>query len=227
MLTLALIIALTGFNTEHKRFVREERYDEAINIRHFCRFSGEFFFGQAVSYYKLKEYVLAKRSAEQALMDVNLPERYRVVLSLLMDEIENIKEKNDKLADISSDMNLVENRLKNGKAGPKTQELQRKIISKLDEQIKDIEDQMNKANSESQASKSNPTEGRKESGIIEEAPPKGELGNRKLVQGTENWGNLPKKDHIRVAESINRNLPPHIRESAENFSKRINSGNKP
>lgn len=226
MLTLALLIGLCGLNSEHKQFANTGRYDEAIAIRNLCKFSGEFFFYQAISYFKIKEYQLSKRCIEQALFYKDLPERYSVVLSLLMDEIESVKERKDKIQDISTDMEMVRQRLENNKAGIKTQAIQKKIINKLDEQIKNLEDEMNKANQESQASKSNPTEGRRESGIIEEAPPKGEISNRKLGLSNEQWGSLPPKEKMKALEIINRSLPPHIMEAANGFSKKLQNGGK-
>lgn len=215
---------LVGLNPDHKNLVNVGKYDEAIALRNVCKFDGPFFFYQAISYYKIKDYRLAKKSAEQAAF-YPLEERYVVVLSMMVDEIDNMDEKN-KMADISSDMEMVRNRLENGKGGTKTQDIQKKIIAKLDEQIKAAEDEMNKANQQAGASKQNPSEGRKESGIIEEAPPKGEVGNRKLVLSKDNWGNLPAKERTKALESINRQLAPHIKEAAEGFSRKLGNGGK-
>ena len=224
MLRLALTILLVGLNSDHRSLINTGRYDEALIISKFCRFNGEFFFYQAVANFKLKQYKEAKRNIEQAFF-YNLPERYYVVLTALLNEITLIGERNDPMLDISTDMDLVVNRLGNAKAGEKTQEIQRRILAKLDKEIQSIEDEMNKAKQQSESSQGSPQQARKESGIIEEAPPKGDLSNKKLILDGKTWGNLPPKERIKTIENITRTLPPHIREASENFSKIIN--NKP
>ena len=48
----------------------------------------------------------------------------------------------DKMLDISTDMDIIKERLQNGKGGPKTQKIQKEVIRKLDEQITEAEDQI-------------------------------------------------------------------------------------
>lgn len=224
MLKLALIIGLIGLNSDHKDLVNMGRYDEAIALKSACKFNGQFFFYQAVAYFKIKEYKLSKQSAEQAFF-YSLPERYEVVLVGLLAEIERIKD-NDKMADISTDMDMVTNRLKNAKGGAKTQDIQKKIVAKLDEEIKKIEDEINKSKEQGGSSASNIKVPASDSGIIKEVPPKGEISNKKLVQTSENWGNLPKKEKIQMMEKITLQLPSHMREASEGFSKALQNKGK-
>lgn len=227
MLTLALTLALIGLNADHKSLVNSARYDEAIEIRHLCKFNGEFFFYQAIAYYQLKQYDLAKRNIEQAFFYKDLPERYSVVLTLLIDELQRIKDNPDKILDISTDMRIIQERLQNAKGGNKTQKLQRDVIKKLDEQIKAAEDEIAKA-SESNSTQ-NGTQAKlpsSDSRPSSNSPPKGDISNRKLIQTNESWGRLPKKEAIKATEELNKILPPHIREAVEGFSKKLQQGNQ-
>lgn len=227
MLTLALLIGLVGLNNDHNSLVNSGRYEEALALKSACKFNGQFFFYQAVAYYRIKEYELAKRSAEQAFF-YKLPERYEVVLTGLLAEIESIKDNPNKFGDIASDMKMIEDRLGNAKGGPKTQIIQKRVIAKLDEEIKKIEDEMNKSNQMAGKSSSNSRVPASDSNIIEEAPPKGEISNKKLVLTGDTWGKLPEKKKVQLMEKINMQLPSHIKESSENFSKALlNRGKVP
>lgn len=157
----------------------------------------------------------------------NAPERYRHVGELLKNEIENWQED---VGDIARRMAEVQNRLENSKGGNKTQTLQKEIVKKLDDMIKQAEDEMNKQNQSSQSAggKSQQQQPAPDSKIIQSNSGKGDVQNKKLVQSTEVWGKMPEKEKIKVLENISRQLPPHIREAAEGFSKKLNQqGRKP
>lgn len=226
MLTLALLIALTGLNADFKSLVNNNRPEEALILSPGCKFSGEFFFYKAIAHFKIKEYGLAKRSAEQAFFYKDLPERYEVVLTKLIEEIESEKSNPNKFNDIASDMKMIENRLENAKGGQKTQVIQKRVIAKLDEEIKKIEDEIKKDKSTGGSSASSSKVPGSDSAIIKEEPPKGEISNKKLVQTTENWGKLPEKQKEAILVNREAQLPAHIREAAEGFSKALQNKGK-
>lgn len=223
--TFLLLVGLCGLNADFKELVIANRPDEALAISKMCHFDGQFFFYKAVAHFKIKEYELAIRSAEQALFYKDLPERYSEVLPRLIAAALSIKERKDKNEDIASDMKMVEERLATNKGGPKTQMIQKKIISKLDEQIKEIEDQMKNAKEQSVAQNGGKIEqGAQESRIMQDTATKGDISNKPLVMSQDKWGNLPAKDKIKVREEIAKQLPPHVREASENFTKILQSG---
>ena len=228
--TILSIICSFSFlaNSTYVELVKSNRHDEASIIQGLCRFDAQHFFYRAISAFKVKDYKLATKMAEQALFDKDIPERYSEVLARLIEEIKQLE--GNKLADIASDMRLSEERMNVAKGGKKTQEIQKRIIAKLDDQIKEIEDELNKASQSAQSGSNQPKIPASDSKIIEEKPPEGQISNRKLVAGGE-WGSLPKKENIKISEELRRTLPAHIVESAEGFSKalqnpKINKNNK-
>ena len=54
----------------------------------------------------------------------------------------------------------------------------------------------------------------------------GEVENKKLIITAEVWGKMPEKDKVKALEAVNRQLPAHIREAAEGFSKKLQTGGK-
>jgi len=221
--TFLLLVGLCGLNADFKELVITNRPDEALAISKMCHFDGQFFFYKAVAHFKIKEYSLAVRSAEQALFYKDLPERYSDVLHRLIAATESIKERKDKNEDIASDMKVVEERLSANKGGSKTQMIQKKIISKLDEQISEIEDQMKKAQ-ESASSGPRIEQGAPESRVMQDPSPKGEISNRQLILSKENWGKIPEKEKIKALQAINKSLDPYRREAAEGFTKILQNG---
>jgi DNA polymerase/3'-5' exonuclease PolX len=126
-------------------------------------------------------------------------------------------------------MSEVQNRLENSKGGSKTQALQKEIVKKLDDLIKQTEDEMNKQNQSSQsaAGKQQQAQPTPDSKIMQ-GEGKGEVQNKKLIQSSEVWGKMPEKEKIKAMEALSRQLPPHIREAAEGFSKKLGQqGKKP
>ncbi len=224
MLTLTIIFGLSfGLNPLYVDLVKTGYYEEAELISGMCAWDSQFFFYKSIAAYKIKEYKKAKQYAEQAHLYV-IPERYSMVLSKMLEDIEQFSD--DKMADISSDMRMSLERLDLGKGGPKTQKIQAEIIRKLDEKIKDTEDQIkqkaqNQAKAKNQESIQPPSESQSTEGI-----PEGKIDNKKLQSGGE-WGKLPKKDQVKLSSEISRILPNHIREASEGFSKKLqNSGIK-
>lgn len=49
----------------------------------------------------------------------------------------------------------------------------------------------------------------------------GEVENKKLITTAEVWGKMPEKEKIKALEGVNRQLPSHIREAAEGYSKKL------
>src|SRR5262249_53185039 len=76
---------------------------------------------------------------------VDAPERFKTVGALMLLDMQTWKEKD--LSAIARKMDNVERRLELARGGPQTQEIQRDIIARLDELIKEME---NQAKSQSQ-----------------------------------------------------------------------------
>jgi len=54
----------------------------------------------------------------------------------------------------------------------------------------------------------------------------GEVENKKIVATADVWGKMPEKEKVKALEAVNRQLPAHVREAAEGFSKKLQTGGK-
>ncbi len=171
---------------------------------------------------RLKEAGLLSTNRLLSSMQQSAPERYLVVASLMQDEM--TKWEDQDLGDIARRMEEIEARLDNAHGGPKTIEKQKEVIGLLDKMIKDLEDQCQKCNNPGggQAKSSAPAP---ESKIMQGAGT-GEVENKKLIITSEVWGKMPEKEKVKALEAVNRQLPAHIREAAEGFSKKLQTGGK-
>lgn len=185
---------------------------------------GSYYFYRAVCENKLrlKEDGLISTRRLLTSMQQSAPERYLVVASLMQDEM--TKWEDQDLGDVARRMEEIEARLDNAHGGAKTQEKQKEVITLLDKLIKDMEDQCKKCNSSGGGqAKSQAPAG--DSKIMNGAGP-GEVENKKLIITAEVWGKMPEKEKVKALEAVNRQLPAHIREAAEGFSKKLQTGGK-
>lgn len=217
---LVFALLLINANPVYKDWILSFRYEQAKHIEKLCNKTPDFFFYKAISQFKTKDYKGAIRSIDQLLM-MNAPERYFEVAVRLKDEIEREKNKMD---DIASDMTLSQERIESGQIDKKAIAIQKEIIRKLDEEIKSLEDSLAKESKQQAGNSGQNMEPTKESKIIETAGD-GKVSNKKLVLDSSPWGKLPEKDKVKAIESLGRQLPPHIKEAAEGFSKKLNGVN--
>jgi len=103
---------------------------------------GAFLFYKAVAEHSLMKGREAATSIVRLLDDVSdAPERYKWVSALMAVDMANWREKD--LGAIARKMDNVERRLDLSRGGPKTQKLQKEIVARLDELIKEKENQSN------------------------------------------------------------------------------------
>jgi hypothetical protein len=171
---------------------------------------------------RLKDDGLVSTNRLLTSMQQSAPERYLVVAGLMQDEMSKWEDQD--LGDVARRMEEIEARLDNAHGGAKTQEKQKEVIGMLDKLIKEMEDQCQKCNSSGggQAKAQQPAG---ESKIMNGAGP-GEVENKKLIITAEVWGKMPEKEKVKALEAVNRQLPAHIREAAEGFSKKLQTGGK-
>jgi hypothetical protein len=171
---------------------------------------------------RLKDDGLVSTNRLLASMQQSAPERYLVVAGLMQDEMSKWEDQD--LGDVARRMEEIEARLDNAHGGAKTQEKQKEVITMLDKLIKEMEDQCQKCNSSGGGqAKSQAPAG--DSKIMNGAGP-GEVENKKLIITAEVWGKMPEKEKVKALEAVNRQLPAHIREAAEGFSKKLQTGGK-
>ena len=99
-----------------------------------------FFFYKAVAEHALIRREAAVSSIVRLLDDVaDAPDRYKVVATLMFFDLQNWAKDEKDLTNIGRLMDNSERRLELARGGPKTQDIQKKIVFRLDEKIKELE----------------------------------------------------------------------------------------
>src|SRR5205085_10416843 len=102
-----------------------------------------YYFHKAVAEHALVQKKEATTSLARLLDDVaECPERYKMVGTLMFLDMQGWKDEDKDLGNIARLMDNVERRLDLARGGPKTQEIQKKVLFRLDELIKEVENQM-------------------------------------------------------------------------------------
>jgi len=101
-----------------------------------------YFFHKAVAEHALIQREAASQTIVRLLDDVaDAPDRYKMVATLMFFDMQGWKKDEKDLLNISKLMDNSERRLDLARAGSKTQDIQKKIVFRLDEVIKELENQ--------------------------------------------------------------------------------------
>ncbi len=101
-----------------------------------------FYFYKAVAEHALIQREAAVASLARLLDDVaDTPDRYRIVATLMFFDIQQWARDEKDLSNITKLMDNSGRRLELARGGPQTQEIQKKIVFRLDEKIKELEAQ--------------------------------------------------------------------------------------
>lgn len=173
---------------------------------------------------RLKEDGLLSARRLLSSMQNTAPERYLVVTTLMQDEMQKWEDQD--LGDVARRMEEIEGRLDNAQGGAKTQEKQKEVINMLDKLIKDMENQCQQCNKSSPSQGQAKTEQHAQDSKVMNGAGKGEVENKKLILTADVWGKMPEKEKVKALEAVNRQLPAHIREAAEGFTKKLQTGGK-
>lgn len=189
-----------------------------------------FYFHKAVAEHALAQKSAALTSIARLIEDIpDAPERYRNVSVLMLLDMQAWKDEDKDLENIARLMDNIGRRLDLARGGPKTQELQKKVIFRLDEVIKEIENQIKNGNANTQC----PGGGQPGPGGSNQpsAPQNDSMGGtnggpgvvdpKKLKHLAENWGKLPEKERAKAMMEITKDLPPRYREVIENYFKTL------
>jgi hypothetical protein len=187
-----------------------------------------YYFHKAVAEHALLQKKEAANSISRLLDDVaETPERYKMVATLMFFDMQGWKDDDKDLAQIARLMDNSERRLDLGRAGPKTQELQKKIVFRLDELIKDLENQCKNGQCQCPGGVPQPGPGsnqpiqpQQDSQIQTNSGP-GMVDPKKLQHIAEIWGKLPEKERAKAMMEMTKDLPPRYREVIENYFKTL------
>jgi hypothetical protein len=228
-LALAYARALTG------RRVYEEALDSLKAVKpEEVADPASYFFHRAVAEHALIRKEAAAQSILRLIDDVaDTPERYQSVARLMFADMQGWKKEEKDLANISRLMDNIERRLDLSRGGQKTQEIQKKVVFRLDEVIKELENQAKNCsqcnggncpgggqskpgNSNQPSSPQLDSMGGKNGGL-------GLVDNVKLRELAGKWGTLPEAERAKAMMELTRDLPPRYREVIENYLKSLST----
>jgi hypothetical protein len=188
-----------------------------------------YYFHKAVAEHALIQKKDSIHSIARLLDDVaDCPERYKMVATLMFLDMQSWKDDEKDLSNIAKLMDNSERRLDLARPGPKTQEIQKKIVFRLDELIKDIENQMKNGGQcqcpgggqQPGPGSNQPNTNAPDSTIMTNSGP-GVVDQKKLQHLATNWGKLPEKERAKAMMELTKDLPPRYREVIENYFKTL------
>jgi hypothetical protein len=190
-----------------------------------------YLFHRALSEHALLEKAAATQTIDRLLDDVGTaPERYRTVAALMALDMHTWSEKD--LDSIARKMKNVERRLDLSRGGPKTQKIEKEIVARLDEMIKELE---NKSKGSGSSSGGNcpggPGDGPPNGGSNPTNPAPDDYNSRnggpglveqaKLRKLVEKWGSLPPLEQARAMQELTQGMSRVHREAIENYFRNL------
>ena len=194
-----------------------------------------YLFHRSVAEHALLNKTEATRTITRLLDDgIGSPERYKTVFhALMLLDMQTWKDKD--LGAVARKMENIERRLDLARGGPQTQKLQKEVIARLDELIKELENKAKKSGTgnggacpDGIASRVSRAPG---SGNVPNAPmpdstlpPGGGTGRvdavkmRKLV---EEWGRMPPREQARALQDLTQGMSARHREAIENYFRNL------
>jgi len=187
-----------------------------------------YLFHRALSEHAILDKAAAIGSINRLLDDVNgAPERYRTLAALMALDMHTWSEKD--LDSIARKMKNVERRLELARGGPQTQKIQKEIVSRLDEMIKELENKCKGGNcnggacpngGNTPAGGANPSAPMPDSNIAKNGGT-GVVDQTKLRKLVEQWGNLPPREQARALQDLTQGMSPRHREAIENYFRNL------
>jgi hypothetical protein len=196
------------------------------------------YFFKAVAEHATMRKEAAIGSISKVLFDMNegdVPDRYRLVAALMGVEMQNWSPDPKDLSNIERLMDNSGRRLELARGGEKTQDIQKKIVFRLDELIKELEaknkpgqGQANGGNCPNGGQPGNqpgntvqPNQNAQDSVIMGGSGP-GNVDEKKLRQIAEQWGGLPPDKRAKIVEDIMRDVPTRYKPLIDEYFKSLN-----
>jgi hypothetical protein len=195
-----------------------------------------YLFHKAVAEHELMMRQDADDTILRLLDDVlDAPERHKMVAALMHFDMQSWKEKD--LGWIARKMNNIERRLDLTRGGPKTQKMQKEVVMRLDEIIKQLEKQGQGQGSGANGGQcpdggspdGNPSNNIKSSNPMKDSKPgtgtgPGNIDPKKLKEMAEVWGKLPERERAKAMVELTKDLPPRYRDVIETYFKKLAQG---
>ncbi len=191
-----------------------------------------YFFHKAVCEHALMLKENADGSIDRLLVDVtDAPERYRMVAALMHFDMLTWQEKD--LGWIARKMDNIQRRLDLERGGKKTQKMQKEVLVRLDEMIKEIENKQKSGGScpnggacpggnqpgsspgtDKSSSPQQDTQGGTANGT-------GQVDSKKVKEIAEVWGKLPEKERAQALRELTRTMPAKDRAIIEAYFREL------
>ena len=196
-----------------------------------------YFFHKAVAQHALIKKDDAVRTITRLLDDVaDAPDRYKMLATIMFLDMGNWKKDEKDLSNIKRLMDNSERRLSQARGGKVTQDIQKKIVFRLDELIKEKEQQCkggqcnggqcpgggqgNKPGSGNIRSNSNAPDS-----TIMGGAGKGEVDMTKQMKAlADKWGTMPERERAKAIQELTKDYPARYRQVIEDFMKNVSSG---
>jgi hypothetical protein len=210
-----------------------------------------YFFFKAVAEHSLIQREAAVTSIIRLVDDVaDIPDRYRVVATMMFLDLQQWSKDDKDLSNITKLMDNSARRLDLAKGGPQTQEIQKKITFRLDEKIKQLENQAKQKQQQQQpgggggqpGDQSCPSGGQPgpgQAGGPPNSPMQDSMGGsdsgagqvdvKKLRNYESVWGKLPEAERKKITQDFIREMPPKFKPMIEDYFRSLNriNGFKP
>ncbi len=193
-----------------------------------------FYFFKAVAEHALTKRDDAVLSVIRLLDDVtDAPDRYKMVATLMFFDIQNWSKDPKDLSNIGKLMDNSGRRLDLTRGGSQTQEIQKKIVFRLDEKIKELENQC-KGNcnggccpggGNGPAKGDNPSNPANQSSLPQGGQRDGKVEAKELRKLAETWGTLPASERQKAVQELTRDLPAKHKPMIEEYFKTLNRMN--
>jgi hypothetical protein len=199
-----------------------------------------YFFTEAVSEHALIMRDQAQESIDHLLSDVSdAPQRYRTVGALMLFDMMNWKDGGQdvvsRLDPLTRKMKAVKDRLDLERGGDKTQKMEKEIVFRLDEIIKELENQQknggkgkNKGNCPPGGDGDDPEDNQNLTSVkpapdsyIMTGKGKGIINMKKLQENRDQWGDKSPKERAEAMREMTKDLPPDLRDTVERYFKEL------
>ena len=195
-----------------------------------------YFFFKAVAEHATMKRDAATASITRLLDDVaDAPDRYRMVATLMFFDMVNWSPDPKDLTNIGRLMDNSGRRLDLARPGEKTQDIQKKIVFRLDELIKEMENQCKgggqcnggscpdggKPGNKPGAGSLQPSSPAPDSTIMGGSGP-GKVDDKKLREIADGWGTMPPDKRAKVVAEITGELPAKYKPMIDEYFKSLN-----
>jgi len=196
-----------------------------------------FLFHKAVAEHALLKKTEANTSIARLLDDVpNAPERYKLVAALMHFDMVTWKEKD--LGAIGRLMDIVQRRLDLARGGKETQKIQKEVVARLDELIKELENQDKDGDCDCTGGKpgskpgSASKPGNKPGNTNQPSAPQtdsvggqnggpGQVDTKRIEKLAEQWGKLPARERESNMRELTRDMPARYAEVIREYFRKL------